>query len=162
MELTRPSQNTLRIASKKGDVYVNPEPSDSPTIALVNDGAKFTLSDDYLTIYGPGEFESKGIVVKGSRPDKDTMYIVDTDEGKALYVQASAIDKLSDEEVDVVVINANVPIEESKLASLSSSLIVVFGEDANIPEKVKEHSVTKLNLKKKEELGSNIVYLAKK
>lgn len=165
MELTSPSTNILKISSKKGYVLVDSDITDEAAIVVLSDnntqGVK--SEDGALIIQGPGEYEAKGIVVKGSRPDEDTTYIVDSGESTALLVSSSSIAKLSDEDdYDVVIVKADVPIDEAKLASLSSGLIVVYGDSNNIPEKVKETKSSKINLKKKEELGSNIVYLEKK
>lgn len=114
-------------------------------------------------IYGPGDYEASGILIKGTRNDNQTMYSIDTGEGRILVVLSTSIAKLADEDdYDIVAVKAVTPIEESAVSSLSSNLVVVYGDEANIPDSLKEKKVAKVNLKKKEELGSNLVYLEKK
>lgn len=166
MELSAPSSNTLKITSKKGVVLVNPSFTDTTaTIVLIDDNA-LDISDKYpdsLVIYGPGEFESSGIMIKGTRSEKDTMYVIDTGEGKVLHALSTSIQKLSDEDdYDVVVVRAVSSVEEASLSSLSSKLVVVYGDSENIPQTVKDNTVNKINLKKKDELTSNVVYLERK
>ena len=165
MELSAPSSLTLKIASKKGIVLVNPSFTDTATIVLIDDNA-LDISEKYpdsLVIYGPGEFEASGIMIKGTRSEKDTMYVIDTGEGKVLHAISTSIQKLSDEDdYDVVVVRAVSPVEEASLSSLSSKLVVVYGDSENIPQTVKDNTVNKINLKKKDELNSNVVYLEKK
>jgi hypothetical protein len=165
MELTAPSSLTLKITSKKGIVLVNPSFVDEAAIVIIDDNAP-DISEKYpetLVIYGPGEFESSGIMIKGTRPESDTMYVIDTGEGKILHAISTSIAKLSDEDdYDVVVIRAVSPVEEAELSALSSKLVVVYGDSENIPQAIKENTVNKINLRKKDELTSNVVYLEKK
>lgn len=164
MELTQPYQNTLKINGKKGYVLFNPQAAEDAKIIILDDqGDPSQFSDDTLCVYGPGEFEAGGIVVKGTRTEGSTMYEIENGEGRALHVLSDSVGKLSDEEdFDVVIIKAITPIEEAQLTSLSSGIIVVYGDVVNIPDKVKESKVSKVLIRKKEELPSNIVYLEKK
>lgn len=165
MELTSPQLNVLKINSKKGYVLVDPDTSEDAKIVILNDGSEKELvqTEENLIIYGPGDFETAGILIKGARNDSETVYTVDTGEGRVLVAQSSSIAKLADEdEFDAVVIKAVGSVDEAVLASLSSKLIVVYGTEANIPDSIKANKVAKINLKKKEELPSIIVYLEKK
>jgi hypothetical protein len=91
------------------------------------------------------------------------VYTIDTGEGRVLVAQSSSIEKLADEdEFDAVIVKAVTPVDEAALAALSSKLVVVYGDEANVPETIKANRVAKINLKKKEELTSNVVYLEKK
>ena len=165
MELTSPSTTALKITSKKGIILVNPSFVDEAKILIIDDDNP-DISEKYpesLVIYGPGEFESSGIMVKGIRSEKDTMYVIDTGEGKMLHVISTSIAKLSDEDdYDLVVVRAASPVEEADLSSLSSKLVVVYGESENIPQAIKDNTVNKISLKKKDELTSNVVYLERK
>lgn len=165
MELTSPSNTTLKITSKKGVVLVNPSLVDTATIVIIDDNDT-DISEKYpdsLVIYGPGEFEASGIMIKGTRSESGTMYVIDMGEGKMLHAISTSITKLSDEDdYDVVVVKAVGPVEEAQLSSLSSKLVVVYGDSENIPQAIKDNTVNKVNLKKKDELTSNVVYLKKK
>ena len=165
MELTSPNSLTLKIASKRGVVLINPSFVDDAKVVIIDDNLP-DISEKYpdtLVIYGPGEFEVNGIMIKGARSENDTMYVIDTGEGKILHAISTSIAKLSDEDdYDVVAVKAVAPVEEAQLTSLSSKLIVVYGESSNIPQAIKDNTVNKISLKKKDELTSNIVYLERK
>lgn len=163
MELSLLYQQTLKISGKKGYVLFNPQTVEEATIVILDDNSNANFDSEVLIIYGPGEFEAGGVVVKGSRPDASTIYEIDNGEGRALHVLSDSISKLSDEDdFDVIIIKAISPVEEAQLSTISSGLIVLYGEEENIPEKVKENKVNKISLRKKDELPGNIVYLVKK
>lgn len=165
MELTSPSTNTLKISTKRGYVLVDPDTSDDARIVILSDNFEKDLvqTDDNLIIYGPGDFEASGILIKGTRPENETMYSVDSGEGRLLVVMSSSIAKLADEDdYDAVVIKAVGPVEEALVTAISSKLVVVFGDASFVPDSVKAVSTPKINIRKIEELGSNVVYLEKK
>lgn len=165
MELNSPQLNVLKINSKKGYILVDPDTSEDARIVILNDGLDKELiqTDDNLIIYGPGDYETAGILIKGARGENETVYTIDTGEGRVLVVLSSSIAKLADEdEFDAVIVKANTPIDEAALSALTSKLIVVYGDEANVPESIKTNRVTKISLKKREELTSNVVYLEKK
>lgn len=165
MELTSPVLNTLKISSKKGYILVDPETSEDAKIIILSDNSEKDIiqTTDNLVIYGPGDFEASGILIKGSRNDNETMYSVDTGEGRLLVVQSTSIAKLSDEEdFDAVIVKALAPVEESSLSALSTKLVVVYGDSEFIPETVKLNKSSKINLRKQEDMSSNVVYLEKK
>ncbi len=165
MELTSQRLNTLKINTKKGYLLIDPDSAEDAKIVILSDDSDQDIpqTSDYLVIYGPGDYEASGILVKGTRNDNQTMYSIDTGEGRILVVLSTSIAKLADEDdYDIVAVKAVSPIEESAVSSLSSNLVVVYGDEANIPDSLKEKRVAKVNLKKKEELGSNLVYLEKK
>ncbi len=165
MELTSPILDSLKINTKKGYILVDPDSSEDAKIIILSDGSdqEIQQNPENLVIYGPGDFEASGILIKGTRLEKETMYSVDTGEGKILIVLSTSIAKLADEDdFDVVVVKAVSPVEESALAAISSKLVVVYGDSANVPEAIKANKTNKLNLKKQEELTSNVIYLEKK
>lgn len=165
MELTSPQIGTLKIQTKKGYVLIDPDTSDEAKIVILSDnsGKDVIQTESNLVIYGPGDFEASGILVKGSRPEDEAMYSIDTGEGRGLFVLSTSIAKLADEDdIDVVMVKAINPVDEAKLAALSTKLVVVYGDEANIPDTLRVGKVNKVNLKKPEELTSNVVYLEKK
>ncbi len=144
---------------------MDPDTSEDAKVVILNDGSNKDLvqTEENLIIYGPGDFETAGILIKGVRPENETMYTVDSGEGRVLLAQSSSISKLTDEdEYDAVIVKAVTPVDEATLSALSSKLVIVYGDEANIPENIKANKVAKINLKKKEELTSNVVYLEKK
>ncbi len=165
MELNSPQLNVLKINSKKGYILVDPDTSEDARIVILNDGSDKDLiqTDENLIIYGPGDYETAGILIKGARGENETVYTIDTGEGRILVVLSSSISKLADEdEFDAVVVKAVTPVDEAALSALTSKLVVVYGDEANIPESIKANRIAKINLKKKEELTSSVVYLEKK
>lgn len=164
MDLTRFGAQSVRLSLKKGSVTIDSDTTPDSAIAIMTEEVgKYDTTDDVLIVEGPGEYESKGIVVKGSRVEGVTVYEIDSGDGKIMFALSSCLSKLSDEdEFDAVLIKAVDELDEAKIASLSSGLTIVYGDEALVPAKIKETTVYKINLKKKEELGANIVYLAKK
>jgi len=165
MELTSPTSSTLKISSKRGYILVDPETSEDAKVVILSDGSEKEINQtaDNLVIFGPGDFEGSGILIKGTRPETETMYSIDTGEGRALLVSASSISKLTDvDEYDVVIVKATALVEEAVLAALSSKRVVVYGDQSFIPETLLATKTNKINLKKQEELTSNVVYLEKK
>lgn len=165
MELTASSSNTLKVNTKKGAVLINPDSSEEAKIIILDDDADDISSKfpDSLVIYGPGEYEASGIMVKGKRADDKTMYEIDSGEGKILHALSTSISKVSTEDdFDAVVVRAISPVEEANLSSLSSKLVVVYGDISNIADSVKENKVNKINLRKLDDIASNVVFLEKK
>jgi hypothetical protein len=165
MELTSPTLNTLKINSKKGYLLVDPDTSEDAKIVILSDGnnKNITQTNENLVIYGPGDFEASGVLIKGTRNDSETIYSIDTGEGRILLALSTSISKLAgEEEYDAVVVKAITPVEEALLSSLSAKFVIVYGDVANVPEAIRNNKSTKLNLKKKDDFENNIVYLEKK
>lgn len=165
MELTSPRQNTLKINSKKGYILVDPDASEDAKIIILTDGSDDIIpqTPENLVIYGPGDFEASGILIKGTRPESETMYSIDSGDGRVLIVSSSSISKLTDvDDYDAIIVKAVGEVGDSTLAALSTQLVVVYGDEAFIPASLKEGKLNKINLKKKEELTTNVVYLEKK
>lgn len=165
MELTSPYQNTLKINTKKGYILVDPETSDEAKVVILSDNSDKDIvqTTENLVIYGPGDFEASGILIKGTKPEEETMYSIDTGEGRILVVSSTSIKKLTDEDdYDIVAVKAVNPLEESELTSISTKLVVVYGDLAFIPETLKNTKLTKISLKKRDEINGDVVYLEKK
>lgn len=165
MELTTPQKNTLKINSKRGYILVDPDSSEDAKIIIQNDNDAPVIeqTSDNLVIYGPGDFESSGILIKGSRLDGGVSYSIDADDNRVLLAKSTSISKLTDEDdYDAVVVKAVEPVEESALSAISTKLVVVYGDENNIPDAIKQNKVNKINLRKTDDLGSNVIYLEKK
>ncbi len=165
MELSQPANSTLKINTKKGYILVDPDTSEEAKIVILSDDSEKDIvqTSDNLVIYGPGDYEASGILIKGTRNDFETMYSVDTGEGRVLVVQSGSISKLADEEdYDAVVVRSVSEVDEAALSAITSKLVVVYGDPSFIPEAVKANMVNKINLKKLDELTTNVVYLEKK
>lgn len=165
MELTSPILNTLKITSKKGYLLVDPESGDEAKIVILSDNSEKDIVQDAnnLVIFGPGDYEASGILIKGTRPESETMYSIDTGDGRMLLVSSNSIAKLADaDDFDVIVVKAVNEISESALAALTSKLVVVYGDESFIPEPLRANKVSKINPRKREEMETNVVYLEKK
>jgi len=165
MELTSPRLNTLKISTKRGYILIDPDASEDAKVIILSDNSDQDIQQtpENLVIYGPGDYEASGILIKGTRPATETMYSIDASEGRMLFVPSSSISKLADEtEYDAIVVKALAPVNESELSALSPNLVVVYGDPQFMPETLIEKKANKVNLKKKEEFESNVVYLEKK
>lgn len=165
MELTIPQKNTLKINSKKGCILIDPDAIEDAKIIIQSDpdAPMLDSTQDTLVIYGPGDFEASGVLIKGSKLDGGVSYSIDADDSRIIFAKSTSISRLTDEDdYDAVVIKAVEPVEESVLSAISSKLVVVYGDEVNIPEAIKQNRVNKINLKKIEDTSSNVVYLAKK
>lgn len=162
MELSLENNNTLKISTKNGTVVINPTSSATGNILILSDNTSpsFDVPDSTLVIYGPGEYEASGILVKGTRPQTDTVYEISDANGKILYTTSNSISKLTDEEdFDAVVVRVVDSYDEAVLEALSANLLVIFGDSSQIPDEVKQNKIAKINLKKKDQLESKIVFL---
>ncbi len=165
MELTVPQLTTLKINTKKGYILVDPDAGEDAKVVILSDNSDKDIvqTPENLVIYGPGDFEASGILIKGTRNDFETMYSLDAGEGRVLVVQSTSISKLADEDdYDAVIVKAISNVDDAALSAISSKLVVVYGDPEFVPETVKANKFNKLNLKKIEELTSNVVYLEKK
>ncbi len=165
MELTSPAISTLKISTKKGYILIDPSTGEDAKVVILSDGSDNDIvqTPDNLVIYGPGDFEVSGILIKGTRNDFETMYSIAADDGKVLVVQSTSISKLADEDdCDAVIVKAVNEVDEAALSAISSKLIVVYGDESLIPDSIKANKSQKISLKKTEELSSNVVYLEKK
>lgn len=164
MELQCITGTTIKISSKKGIILIDPDTTPEAAIAIMTqEEGSYETTNETLIIEGAGEYEAKGIVVKGIRVGQTPSYEIDTEDGKLLFALSSSLEKLTDEdEFDGVLIKVVDALDEGKLAAVTSGLIILYGDEANIPDGLKEHRVSKVNLKKKEELPGNILFLEKK
>lgn len=165
MELTSPILNTLRINSKKGAILIDPDSSEDAKIIILSDGSTQNINqnDDNLVIYGPGDFEASGILIKGTRAENETMYSIDTGDGRILAVNSNSISKLADEDdYDIVAVKALGLVDEAALSAISSKLVVVYGSSEFIPESLLGKKLAKISLKKRDDIEGNVVYLEKK
>lgn len=157
--------SSLKIKTQKGDIFVGNESTDTPKIVILEDNTVLNTKypEDTLVIYGPGDFEASGILIKGTRTERSTMYTIESNDGtRVLYVVSDSISNLSEEnDYQAIIVKATGPVTDTDLSSLSSSLVVVFGEEKNIPETFKVSKINKVNLKKKDEAIGNLVYLSK-
>lgn len=164
MELQRTANSTIKISSKKGIVLIDPDATPDAAIAIMSEEVgNFDTTDETLIIEGAGEYEAKGISVKGVRIADTLSYEIDTEESKLLFALSSSLEKLADkDEFDGVLVKVVGPLDEGKLAAVTSGLVILYGDEANIPDNLKANRVSKVNLKKKEELPGNIIFLDKK
>ena len=164
MELQRITATTIKISSKKGIVLIDPDTTPDSAIAIMSEEeGNYETTDDTLIIEGAGEYEAKGISVKGVRIADTLSYEIDTEDSKLLFALSTSLEKLVDkDEFDGVLIKVVNALDEGKLAAVTSGLVILYGDEANIPDSLKQNKVSKVNLRKKEELPGNIIFLDKK
>lgn len=166
MEISSLQDSSIRIKTKTVEIVVDPKGvSDAEVNILTEDTGKVFERDEAgkLIIKGPGEYEVKGVTITGEDKSGDIIYRVNDGQYTIILAASSVVNKVvieDDESVGAVVFRLNAKFDEGALGSLSSSLIILYGNEEFAPQK----NITKkekVNLKKKEELESSIVFLSR-
>lgn len=103
MEITRQGSTTIKIKTKT---------------AILTIGDKITFEEDAKVISGPGEYDIKEVSVLGYRVDKDTVYVLEAEGLRILYL-GTLNHKLSDNltkeigNIDVCIISAGSDVDEA-------------------------------------------------
>ena len=124
MELQRITATTIKISSKKGIVLIDPDTTPDAAIAIMTeDEGNYDTTDDTLIIEGAGEYEAKGISVKGVRIADTLSYEIDTEDSKLLFALSTSLEKLVDkDEFDGVLIKVVNALDEGNWQLLQAVL----------------------------------------
>lgn len=162
MEITSISSKSIVISSKRGSVAIDIDEnfSDYQAVILTKEDGEIQ-SEQTLLIEGPGEYETSGLYIKGTRQNSSTVYQIESPEGKVLFSPSGAIDKIQDSEyLDAIIIKVEGGVDDAKISSLSG-LVILFGDEKSMPDKLKEVRLPKVNLKRKDKISGNVVLLSK-
>lgn len=164
MEISRLQDSSIKIKTKTVAIVVEPTgEGDGEVVILTDDPSKyFQKEQEKLIVRGPGDYEVSGVTISGERKGEDVIYKVSDGNFTVIVAQFSAVNKVeieNDENISAVVLGLNSKFDEGKVASLTSSLILLYGKEENAPASASKKE--KVNLKKRDELEGNIVYLSK-
>lgn len=136
MEIALLNESSLRIKGKQGSVIINPQGKayDADGFIMLDsqviDSEK--ISDDALVINGPGEYEFCGIKVSGIRLNSHVVFSIRTDRVEILLGSAEVLEKDHSKlrEHHIAVLRINEAVDPAFITSLSSNVIVFYGEKA--------------------------------
>lgn len=166
MEISRLQDSSIRIKTKTVSVVVEPKEASDAEVEILTENTNKVFErneGEKLVIKGPGEYEVKGVTITGERKGEDIIYRVNDGQYIIILATSSAANKIEiedDENIGAVVLRLNAKFDEGSLGSLSSSLILLYGDEEFAPQK-NTTKKEKVNLKKKEELESSIVFLSR-
>lgn len=165
MEISRLQDLGVKIKTKTVTIALGAEAPDAEVEIKMGDDSKYfeKSEGEKLVIKGPGDYEVRGVTISGERLDEDTIYRINDGQYTIVVTNSTSAAKIEieeDENVGAVVLRLNSKFDEGVAGPLSTSLMILYGEEANAPQKslVKKD---KVNLKKRDELESNIVFLSK-
>ena len=139
MEVYSIGPSTIRIKGKQAALVVDPTKLIKAKVQA--DGVLFLgtskefdsskVEEQRVVIQGPGEFELGGLKISGLRVKEDLLYELLVEGLKICVVQAKTLSTFDDKnEYHVVIINANAPIDSSRVAAMTPSVVILYGEQA--------------------------------
>lgn len=160
MEVTTLAEKGVKIKGKAAIFGVNPVGGRAKNVVdaviLVDrtiPTSSLNVEDNPVVFNGPGEYEVKGIKLTGLGKNGEIAYLGKIDNIDTFIIKASAAAKGKDllKECQVAIIEADMEIEESVIASLNANVIVLFGEKVEevakalgkTPNKTAKYVITK-------------------
>lgn len=162
MEITRLSNTSIRIKTKNATLVVDPvSKTEADAFLFTNASNKF--ESETLPIYGPGEFEVKGVSIRGEKIDNIVCYDLWDDSKKILILPSlSAAKSKEAAEYNAVVINISEKTDDALLSGVSSELVILYGDSSFITlDQNTVKKTEKINLKKADEFKGFTVFLEK-
>jgi len=134
MEIAILSKSSLRIKSKQASIVVDPQDKSNilPTVLLGINPKEATVAEAPVVINGPGEYETGGIKITGTRSEADMVYSIRADYVDILLGKMHSLDKMQHKlkEYNIVVVLCDSVISASFLTALASNVIMLYGEKA--------------------------------
>lgn len=139
MEITKLSDSSLKIKTKTALFTVNPSGLKGK---IVCDGALFlqhtyakdllSVEGDAVIVNGPGEYEIKGVKLGGVGKGEDIGYIGRIEGVNVFVAKASSLVASKDlmQDCQVLLLLADVVVEENLVASSGAQVAVLFGSAA--------------------------------
>lgn len=140
MEITRVSEQSIKIKGKQVSVLVNPLPGKIKTSAdivmffervpEVFDSA--TVEGLKLVVEGPGEYEVGGVKITGERYGDIYYYLISLDGLELIIAKGSTLARLKEflREAQMACVLADMVINQSMIAALNASVLLFYGEKA--------------------------------
>lgn len=159
MEIARLSNSSIRIKTKNVTVICDPEKETEADVYLMTSpaGEVPDSKDETVTIEGPGEYEVKGLSIKGEGREEKLHYILLQDGTSILLANSAAIPAIKEEGAyDAVVLKVVDKVDEAMMGTFSGSLVILYGDTSLValPDTQKSKSV---NLKKKEDIQAPVI-----
>lgn len=135
MDVTLLEKNSLKIRGKHAGLVVNPAVKTTADAVLLLGQAPLDISKaegQRLVIEGPGEYEVSGVKVSSFGNKRDLAYEISMDGLDVFLANGETLKKSHDakRECQVLILHADSIIDQSLIAALSSSLVILYGEKA--------------------------------
>lgn len=126
---------TLKIKSKKATIAFDPKQSiqkfDADCVILQDNDSDISRINNYrIVIDGPGEYEISGLKISGIKSEGGTIYVLSSENINTIVTKASYLEKFSSDKIgeyQIVIINADSEINESKITAMEPRLIILYG-----------------------------------
>lgn len=134
MEIAFLPQNSLKIKGKTSAFVVDPaEKNAFNAVLLLNKSLdEIKLDEEVVVIGGPGEYEVGGVKLTGVRSEADVFYSLNVEGVDVVVGKLSTLDKMQHKlkEHNIVVALCNEEANASFLTSLTSNVVIFYGEKA--------------------------------
>lgn len=137
MEISVVPNDSIRIKGKKSSLLIDPSmlttKTETDAVLFFNQNSNLDLkkvSGQRVLIAGPGDYEVGGIKISGVSQNKNIFYTLNVDGLSVLLATTEMIDRLKDT-IDghtVCLLYANMPVDRSSVGTLSSRVVVMYGE----------------------------------
>src|SRR5438445_796842 len=169
MEITKLSETAIRIKGKYASCIINP--IDLRSKVSVSSAIFFQQSQEVdlkffetepVIIQGPGEYETGGIKITGSKMGDLSRYRIAIDGIDILATKISALGKAKESvaEYKILLLEADILADQSIITALNPSVVIFYGEKREENAKatgkeaatVSKYSVTKEKLPSEEQI----------
>lgn len=137
MEITSLHKQSIRIKGKQATFVMDPQVNGTKTVTdgilllTTDEVLGTTVSGQRLVMSGPGDYELGGVKVSGTGYKGHLFYVLHVDGVEVFVTTASTLEKpLEGREYDVVICNANAPLNPSSITALSPKVVLLYGEQA--------------------------------
>ena len=128
------TENGIKLKGKQSVILIDSSSARAkvPADAILQLLQQNASEDQTLIIQGPGEYETKGTKITGTRTDKDMWYEIVMEGVDILIGRATTITRAKDKlrDFDVALIYADDVISQQALGVISPSVFITYGEKA--------------------------------
>lgn len=139
MEVSLIQQSAIRIKGKNAVLCVdsNDKQESNAIILLNNKSDDIKIAGEEVIIDGPGEYETGGIKITGIRADQVSAYNVNVDSITISLGNLSTLSKFQNKlkEANILIVNCDSDIDSAFLTTLSTNVIICYGEKASVAGK---------------------------
>jgi len=131
-------KDSLKIKSKKTTLAVDPKSSipkfEADVVILIDKDADATRIDDFrVSINAAGEYEVGGLKISGVTLEKDTMFVLTSENVTLLIAKASSLEKATAEKIgdyQILVINVDSDLNQSVITAMEPNVVILYGAKA--------------------------------
>jgi hypothetical protein len=135
MEISLVSEDALKIKGKSVSIAIDPEDKQDADAALVLTKSSSLVNADKfkVVISGPGDYETGGVKISGIRGLSSIVYTATVDLISITLGKATDLEKLQSKlkESNIVVAYCDSNSDASFLTSITSNVIILYGENAS-------------------------------